>query len=90
VRHQRGALSARLGAIEQAGLITRTTDKADRRRVHVQLTAAGYAALERHGHAEDRAEAALLAPLTADEREVLAGLLRKLVIELEPSGRTAR
>ena len=81
----RGALSARLGAIEQAGLITRTADEADRRRVHVRLTAAGHAAFEQHGHIAERGEAALLAALTADEKQVLAGLLRKLVLTLEPA-----
>ena len=80
----RGALSARLGPIEQAGLITRTADQADRRRVHVQLTAAGHAAFEQHGRAQDRGESSLLAALTADEKQVLAGLLRKLVLALEP------
>jgi DNA-binding MarR family transcriptional regulator len=81
----RGALSARLGPIEQAGLITRTTDEADRRRVHVQLTAAGSTAFEQHAGEEGRGEGALLAPLTADEKQVLAGLLRKLVLALEPA-----
>lgn len=81
----RGALSARLAPIEQAGLITRTADETDRRRVHVQLTAAGHAAFEQHAGEEGRGEAALLAALTADEKQVLAGLLRKLVIALERS-----
>jgi DNA-binding MarR family transcriptional regulator len=81
----RGALSARLSPIEQAGLITRTTDEADRRRVHVQLTADGHAAFEQHGRAQDRGEGSLLAALTADEKQVLAGLLRKLVLALEPA-----
>ena len=79
----RGALSARLGPIEQADLITRATDQTDHRRVHVQLTAAGHAAFEQHTGEEGRGEAALLAALTADEKQILAGLLRKLVIALE-------
>jgi DNA-binding MarR family transcriptional regulator len=81
----RGALSARLGPIEQAGLITRTTDQADRRRVHVQLTEAGHGAFDQHGRAEEHGESSLLAALTADEKQVLAGLLRKLVLALEPA-----
>ncbi len=81
----RGALSARLGPIEQACLITRTTDQADRRRVHVQLTEAGHAAFEQHGRAAEHGESSLLAALTADEKQVLAGLLRKLVLALEPA-----
>lgn len=81
----RGALSARLGPVEQAGLITRTTDRADRRRVHVQLTAAGHAAFEEYGRAGGRGEGSLLTALTADEKQVLADLLRKLVLALEPA-----
>src|SRR5215469_16625361 len=44
----RGALSAQLGPLEQDGLITRATDGADRRRVHVQLTPAGHSTFEQH------------------------------------------
>jgi DNA-binding MarR family transcriptional regulator len=69
----RGALSARLAPIEQAGLITRATDEADRRRVHVQLTTAGHAAFEQHADAQGHGEGSLLAALTADEKQVLAG-----------------
>jgi len=39
----RGALSARLAPIEEAGLITRTHETGDRRRVKVRLSDAGYA-----------------------------------------------
>jgi Winged helix DNA-binding domain len=39
--------TARLQPLEEAGLITRTAGAADRRRVHVALTPAGYAAFER-------------------------------------------
>jgi DNA-binding MarR family transcriptional regulator len=75
----RGALSARLGPLEEQGLITRATDKADRRRVHVQLTPAGNAAFEQHARTEGQGEGALLQVLTEDEKQALAGLLRKLV-----------
>jgi len=76
----RGALSARLGPLEEAGLLTRTHDAQDRRRVEVRLTDAGYEAYERHAMAESRGEGDLLAPLTTDERRTLADLLRKLVL----------
>ena len=79
----RGALSARLGPIEQAGLITRATDEADRRRVHVQLTPAGHAAFEQHLSSEGHNEGVLLAALTAEEKEALANLLRKLVAAID-------
>jgi DNA-binding MarR family transcriptional regulator len=74
----RGALSARLAPIEAAGLIVRTHDTADRRRVEVRLTDAGHRAFEQHAAAENRDETDMLAPLTRAERETLSALLRKL------------
>lgn len=65
--------------MEEAGLITRAVDTTDRRRVHVRLTGAGSAAFEQQTGREDHGEAALLEALTADERRVLAELLRRLV-----------
>jgi DNA-binding MarR family transcriptional regulator len=79
----RGALSARLAPIEEAGFITRTHEIADRRRVRVRLTEAGSAAFEQQVSREERGEAALLAPLTAADRQTLADLLRKVVAEIE-------
>jgi DNA-binding MarR family transcriptional regulator len=79
----RGALSARLGPLEEAGLITRTNDATDRRRVHVRLTRAGHDAFEQHASSEERGEGALLSVLSADEKQTLADLLRKLVIAVE-------
>jgi DNA-binding MarR family transcriptional regulator len=84
----RGALSARLGPLEDAGLLTRAIDPDDRRRVHVRLTDAGYDAFERHASTEEQGAGALLSALTAKERQTLANLLRKLVVEVEkPVGR---
>jgi DNA-binding MarR family transcriptional regulator len=79
----RGALSARLAPMEEAGLITRAGDTSDRRRVHVRLTATGSAAFEQLAGREDHGEAALLEALTADERLVLADLLGRLVLAAE-------
>lgn len=79
----RGALSARLRPLEEAGLITRRGEAGDRRRVRVRLTEAGYAAFERHAGEENRGESQLLSALTPAERETLAGLLRKLVVAAE-------
>jgi DNA-binding MarR family transcriptional regulator len=79
----RGALSARLEPIEQAGLIRRTPDVDDRRRVHVALSDAGHAAFERQASAEQHGEHELLAALTTDERRQLADLLRTLVLSVE-------
>lgn len=82
----RGALSARLGPLEEAGLITRANDASDRRRVHVRLTSAGYDAFEQHASSEEHGENELLSVLTADEKDTLAGLLRKLVVAVESAG----
>lgn len=79
----RGALSARLAPIEEAGLIARSADGKDRRRVHVHLTPAGHRAFEEHASFEEKGEGALLQPLTQRERETLANLLRKLVLAIE-------
>ena len=92
----RGALSARLGPLEQAELITRANDPGDRRRVNVRLTSAGYQACEQHLAAEDQGEGALLSVLTQEEKQTLADLLRKLVAGVEsapaavPSTRSRR
>ena len=82
----RGALSARLGPLEQAGLIARSHDAGDRRRVEVRLTDAGHDAFERHLKAENRDETDLLAPLTVQERRTLDELLRKLLPDKRGEG----
>lgn len=79
----RGALSARLGSLAAAGLVTRTRDAADQRRVHVTLTRAGHAAFERQTGSEGAGEDALLSALSPRERTTLANLLRKVVHSLE-------
>jgi len=84
----RGALSARLAPLEEAGLISRTHEKADRRRVSVRLTEAGHAAFEEHLASEEVGEVALLSVLSEQERQTLADLLRKLVVAAE-AGPTA-
>ncbi|MEV0643724.1 MarR family winged helix-turn-helix transcriptional regulator [Phytomonospora sp. NPDC050363] len=83
----RGALSARLAPLEEAGLIVRTHDTRDRRRVGVVLTEAGHRAFEQHIGAEEHDELRLLSALPPQERLILADLLRKLVsaVESEPA-----
>lgn len=87
----RGALSARLAPLEEAGLIVRTHEDGDRRRVRVRLTDAGHAAFEQQVVAEEEGELALLSALTPAERLTLADLLRKLVVTAESrtAGQTA-
>jgi DNA-binding MarR family transcriptional regulator len=79
----RGAMSIRLTTLEEYGLIARTHDAADRRRVRVSLTAAGKSALEATLGAEGEAEVRMLAALTDREKQILADLLRKVVLGIE-------
>ncbi len=79
----RGALSARLGVLEQAGLIARDHAAADRRRVRVTLTDAGHRAFESTVRQEEHGEGELLSVLTKSEKQTLANLLRKVVLALE-------
>lgn len=81
-----GGVSQRLDKLERAGLVTRSVDTEDRRRVDVQLTAAGVELVD-----------TVLAELTASdhriiaeamephEQEMLRSLLRKLLTSLEPA-----
>jgi DNA-binding MarR family transcriptional regulator len=85
----RGALSARLAAMEEAGWIVRESDATDRRRVHVRLTAAGNAAFLRQFGREERGEQALLAALSPAERQTLADLLRRMVLVAEGGSATS-
>jgi DNA-binding MarR family transcriptional regulator len=68
-----------VGDLERAGYVARTRDPDDRRRNAVAVTADGEAALERMEAAVQRAQADLLAPLSAAERRELARLLERLV-----------
>lgn len=79
----RGAMSARLGRLEEAGLVTRAVDRDDRRRVHVRLTAAGRRAFDRQAKHEARDEAALFSALSPADQRRLADLLRELVLAIE-------
>ncbi|MFJ9009595.1 winged helix DNA-binding protein [Streptomyces canus] len=72
-----------MAPLEDAGLIVRTPEDDDRRRVRVRLTEAGHAAFEQQVASEEAGELALLSTLTPAERRTLADLLRKLVVAAE-------
>lgn len=78
-----GAMTHRIDRMEQAGLVTRVPDEDDGRVLYVTLTARGRTlvdvALEHHNENEHR----MLASLSNVERELLAGLLRRLLIASE-------
>jgi DNA-binding MarR family transcriptional regulator len=77
-----GAVTARLDRLVDKGLVTREVDPGNRRSVIVTLTRTGRRLVDRvvelHVANEDR----LLAPLSARDRERLAGLLRTLLVGL--------
>jgi DNA-binding MarR family transcriptional regulator len=72
----------RLDRLEQAGLITREPDPADRRGTLITLTDAGRELIDATTEAHLANERRLLATLTVDEQDGLAGLLRKLQLGL--------
>ena len=75
----RSDMVAVVGDLEQAGYVGRRRDRDDRRRNVVAVTGDGEAALERMDAAVQRAQADLLAPLSAAERHELARLLERLL-----------
>jgi DNA-binding MarR family transcriptional regulator len=74
----------RLDKLEDAGLITREPDPNDRRGTLIALTDKGRELIDGVTGAHLANEARLLAALTAEEREQLAALLRKLNLGLPP------
>ncbi|WP_129159382.1 MarR family transcriptional regulator [Bosea sp. Tri-44] len=78
-----GGLTHRLDRLEKAGLIRREKSAKDGRSVQVALTDAGAVLAEQAFRTDMASELAFLDPLDAGEREVLAGLLRKLILGIE-------
>lgn len=74
--------------LERAGLVARTRDPGDRRRIVVRATDAGSAEFDRMFPHVTRAADEVLAPLTADERATLVRLLEKVVAAAEASAPT--
>jgi DNA-binding MarR family transcriptional regulator len=72
----------RLDRLEQAGLITRAPDPADRRGVVITLTPAGLKLIDAVTEAHLANERNLLSGLSAADRKTLAALLRKLQLSL--------
>ena len=77
-----GAITQRLDRLEEKGLITRERSEADGRAVVVTLTEAGRAALDAALPDHLETERRLLAGLSDDDRDALAGLLRRLLMAL--------
>jgi DNA-binding MarR family transcriptional regulator len=78
-----GAMSQRLASLERDCLIERAIDPADRRGIVVTLTRKGRKLVDRLASEHLANERQLLAPLSARERDALAGLLKKLLLAYE-------
>lgn len=78
-----GTMTNRLDNLEKAGYIQRSPDPNDRRGILVSLTPAGKEIVDRVIEVHLLNEERLLAVLDPAEREVIVGILRKLLISLE-------
>ena len=78
-----GAMTSRLDALEKEGLVRRLRDPGDRRSVLVELTDKGRQKHEQGLDIQGAKEALLAEALTAQEKEQLNGLLRRVMITLE-------
>jgi DNA-binding MarR family transcriptional regulator len=80
-----GTVSVRMDRLQEIGLIDRRPDRQDKRNTRVTLTVEGRALFERivPDHLDN--ERRLLAALSEPECELLAALLRKLLVEFEGS-----
>jgi|SRR6266540_4272814 len=78
-----GGMTKRLDRLEQAGLVERRPDPADRRGTLVRLTRRGRSAIDRAVDAHVANEERLLSSLSVAERRALDGLLRTLLSDLE-------
>jgi DNA-binding MarR family transcriptional regulator len=78
-----GAMTSRLDALEKEGLVRRLRDPDDRRSVLVELTEKGRQKHEQGLDIQGAKEALLAEALTAQEKEQLNGLLRRVMITLE-------
>lgn len=76
-------LTRTVTGLEAAGYVECARDPSDRRRIEVALTPAGRCALARLNSDVSATEAYLLAPLTGEERDVFASLLRRVHTHLE-------
>jgi hypothetical protein len=70
--------------LEEAGLIRRLPDPNDRRGTLIEPTEAGHAAWERCTGAQAQREALIASALSEDEKEILHGLLRRLMRAFPP------
>lgn len=78
-----GTISVRIDRLASEGLVERRADPDDRRNALIALTDEGRALLEAAIPAHLANQRRLVAALTPEELDVLAGLLRRLLLEFE-------
>jgi DNA-binding MarR family transcriptional regulator len=76
-------MTGRLDGLERSGWVRRRADPADRRRVHVEATAAGRDIWRQAMRLRGRAEDELFGVLTLEQRRTLAELLKMLTLRVE-------
>ncbi|AZM51539.1 MarR family transcriptional regulator [Streptomyces sp. WAC 01529] len=79
------AVTSLVDGLESGDLVRRVPDPANRRVIRIELTDTGQEALKKLRAARRAAAEDILAPLTAEQREVLGGLLAALLDD--PEGR---
>ena len=84
-----GTVSVRIDRLVDRGLVTRAPDPESKRNALIALTDEGRDVFERAAPAHLANEQRLLASLTDKERQLLADLLRKLLVEFEGSQPTS-
>ena len=80
-----GGMTGRIDRLEKLGLLCRLPDPQDRRSILVQLTENGHELIQAAGQTHFHIMERLTEGLTSEERQCLAGLLRKLLSDIESS-----
>ncbi len=84
-----GAMTNRIDRLEQRGFVKRVADLADRRGVNVSLTPEGTREIDKAIQRRLDSAAASLQGLSEAEQNVLAGLLRTIVLSSRKDGSVA-
>lgn len=84
-----GAMTNRLARLECAGMVERIVDAQDRRSVQVSLTVKGRSLIEDAVGTHTGVQNLVLAPLTIEQRQVLAELLKTVLSSLPDEGAPA-
>lgn len=82
-------MTGRLDALEQAGLVRRVRGTADRRRVDVELTPAGYRKWMAGMHIQAEVESGIVTALDERERARINALLKKMLLHAESAAGAA-